>query len=235
MLSLSCHFLGTDASRIIVAPSVKWIIYDFSCFHLLFLGSVELRSVLASLNIYPLYTDFCKQLLLWVNFGWWFSSQGFSLCDFDEERWHMLQNSLLFCLQQMTVRSCIGMIKCVLWQQAVQPVGVRKLKEREKERVLPQTSLHVCFKNCIAFPQSLLLPMLHYNLTSSDTFIIWHFSKVYGLFPEEKFTQWLSFRTGKTLVFSLLPTLNNRSASHYLLQLLNYTRPLWLFSFVFLP
>lgn len=146
MLSLSCHFLGTDASRIIVAPSVKWIIYDFSCFRLLFLGSDELRSVLVSPNIYPLYTDFCKQLLLWVNFGWWFSSQGFSLCDLDEERWHMLQNSLLFCLQQMTVRSCIGMIECVLWQQAVQPVGVRKLKEREKERVLPQTHCTSVFK-----------------------------------------------------------------------------------------
>lgn len=196
MLSLSCHFLGTDASRIIVAPSVKWIIYDFSCFRLLFLGSDELRSVLVSLNIYPLYTDFCKQLLLWVNFGWWFSSQGFSLCDLDEERWLMLQNSLIFCLQQMTVRSCIGMIECVLWQQAVQPVGVRKLKEREKERVLPQTSLHICFYSCKAFPQSLLLPVVHY-IWPQVTHSLWHFSKVYGFFPEENITVPILFQDRK--------------------------------------
>lgn len=66
MLCLRCHFLSPDASRIIVAPSVKWIIRDFSCFHLFFLGSDELRSVFVSLSIYPLYADFCKQLLLWV-------------------------------------------------------------------------------------------------------------------------------------------------------------------------
>lgn len=60
----------------------------------------------------------------------------------------------------MSLKSCIGMIECVLRQQAAQPVGVEKLEVREAlnaERVLIHTPLCVCFKSRTAFSQSLLL------------------------------------------------------------------------------
>lgn len=74
--------------------------------------------------------------------------KGFYLCHLDEERLYTFQNGLPFCQRQMSVKSCIGMIECVLQQQAVQRVGVGKSKVRETlkaERVLLQTPLCVCF------------------------------------------------------------------------------------------
>lgn len=79
--------------------------------------------------------------------GWWFFSQGFYCCHLDEGRLHILQNGLLFCQKQMSVKSCIGMIECVLQQHAVEPVGVGKLNEREtlKAESFHSDSLCVCF------------------------------------------------------------------------------------------
>lgn len=176
MLSLSCHFLGTDASRIIVAPSVKWIISDFSCFPLLFLGSDELRSVLVSLNIYPLYADFGKQLLLWVNFGWWFPSQELSSLGF---RWREIVHSSKWLTFLPATNECEESHRndwaCFVTTSCA-ACGCSKV-EREGGRKCFTPDFTACLflkpyslsSICTTTSGSLA------SFTSSDTFIIWHF------------------------------------------------------------
>lgn len=55
--------------------------------------------------------------------------KGFYLCHLDEGRLHVLQNGLLFCQRQMSVKSSMGMIECVLQQQAAcAPCGCWKVE-----------------------------------------------------------------------------------------------------------
>lgn len=73
----------------------------------------------------------------------------------------------------MSVKSCIGMIECVLQQQAVQPVGVGKLKVRETlkaESFNSDSTVYLFLKLCSLSSGFATTAGLFDCLTSSDTF-----------------------------------------------------------------